>query len=70
LALALSTAPVLAQTATLTCETSGAYRHCFDHHGYTSTEERSGDYTHGWDCEGRAWTTREHDGHIYTWPTR
>ena len=32
---------------TLTCETSGADRHCFDHHGYLSTEERSGDTTHG-----------------------
>ena len=38
--------PSLAQT--LTCETSGAYRHCFDHHGYESTEERRGDYIHGW----------------------
>ena len=47
LTLALSTAPALAQTPTLTCETSGAYRHCFDHHGYLSTEERSADYTHG-----------------------
>jgi hypothetical protein len=27
--------------------TSVAYRHCFDHHVYLSTEERSGDYVHG-----------------------
>ncbi len=39
LAFALAAAPALAQTPTLTCET--AYRHCFDHHGYESTEERS-----------------------------
>jgi hypothetical protein len=54
----------------LTCETSGAYRHCFDHHGYESTEERSGDYVHGWDNQGRAWTTWSHDGLTHTWPTR
>ena|SRR5271166_5246648 len=41
LAFALAAAPALAQTPTLTCETGGAYRHCFDHHGYESTEERS-----------------------------
>jgi hypothetical protein len=29
--------------------TSGAYRHCFDPHGYLSTEERSGDFVHGRD---------------------
>jgi hypothetical protein len=34
---------------TLKCETRGAYRHCFDHHGYDSTEERSGDYVRGWE---------------------
>jgi hypothetical protein len=45
LALAM-TGPSLAQT--VTCEVGGSYRHCFDHHGYLSTEERSGDYTHGW----------------------
>jgi hypothetical protein len=66
LALALSAAPALAQTPTHTCETSGAYRHCFDHHGYLSTEERSGDYVHGWDSNGRAWTTWDHNGHAYT----
>jgi hypothetical protein len=58
----------LAQT--LTCETSGAYRHCFDHRGYESTEERRGDYVHGWDSNGRRWTTWEHDGRTVTWPTR
>jgi hypothetical protein len=36
--------------------TSGAYRHCFDHHGCLSTEERSGHYVHGRDREGHAWT--------------
>jgi hypothetical protein len=56
---------------TLTCEISGAYRHCFDHHGYESTEQQSpGGYTHGWDNRGRTWTTWEHDGRTYTWPTR
>jgi hypothetical protein len=55
---------------TLTCETSGGYRHCFDHHGYLSTEERSGDYVHGWDNQGRRWTTWEHDARTYTWPRR
>ena len=29
--------------SSLTCETQGHVRHCFDHHGYESTEERSGD---------------------------
>ena len=55
---------------TLTCETRGDIRHCFDHHGYESTEERSGDYVHGWDSQGRRWTTWEHDGRTCTWPTR
>ena len=54
----------------LTCETSRDRRHCFDHHGYESTEERSGDYVHGWDNQGRAWTTWSHDGLTHTWPTR
>jgi hypothetical protein len=62
--------PASAQPPTLTCETRGAYRHCFDHHGYESTEERSGDYVHGWDNRGKAWTTWEHDGRAETWPTR
>jgi hypothetical protein len=71
LALALGlvvTGPAVGQS--LTCETSGSYRHCFDHHGYLSTEERSGDYVHGWDSQGRRWTTWEHDGRTCTWPTR
>jgi hypothetical protein len=55
LALALAAASASAQTPTLTCEVSGSYRHCFDHHGYESTEGRSGDYTHGHDNQGRAW---------------
>jgi hypothetical protein len=59
--------PSLAQM--LTCETSGAYRHCFDHH-YESTEERRGDYIHGWDSEGHAWTEWGRDDRTYTWPTR
>jgi hypothetical protein len=69
LALALAPAPAWPEQ-TLTCETSGAYRLCFDHHGYESTEQRSGDYTHGWDSKGHAWTTWDHNGHTYTWPTR
>ena len=60
----------VAQTPTLTCETSGAYRHCFDHHGYLSTEERSGDYVHGWDRKGRAWTEWRQGDRAYSWPTR
>jgi hypothetical protein len=44
LALALAAATASAQTPTLTCETRGDTRRCFDHHGYESTEERSGDY--------------------------
>jgi hypothetical protein len=43
-----------ARGQTLTCEASGAYLHCFDHHGYLSTEERRGDYVHGHDNRGRA----------------
>jgi len=68
IALFAVTGPSLAQT--MTCEVSGSYRRCFDHRGYLSTEERSGDYTHGWDSTGHAWTTWEHDGRAYTWPTR
>jgi hypothetical protein len=68
LALFLLTGPALGQT--LTCETQGAVSHCFDHHGYETTEERSGDYVHGHDNRGRTWTTWEHDGRMYTWPTR
>jgi hypothetical protein len=73
IALALTFAaatPAGAQPPGLTCETSGDRRHCFDHHGYLSTEERSGAYVHGWDSEGRAWTTWEHDGRSETWRTR
>ena len=55
---------------TLTCETSGGYRHCFDHHSYLSTEERSGDYVHGWDSKGRAWTEWRPGDRTYVWPTR
>jgi hypothetical protein len=54
----------------LTCKTQGDRRHCFDHHGYLSTEERSGDYVHAHDTQGRAWTRWEHDGRTHTWPTR
>jgi hypothetical protein len=69
LAFALAaTSPSLAQT--VTCEANGSYRHCLDHRGYLSTEERRGDYVHGWDNQGHAWTTWEHDGRSYTWPTR
>jgi hypothetical protein len=49
---------------------AGRQRHCFDHHGYLSTEEQSGEYVHGWDSHGHRWTTWEHDGRAYTWPTR
>jgi hypothetical protein len=68
LALVLIGGGSLAQT--LTCETRSDTRHYFDHHGYESTEERRGGYVHGWDSEGHAWTTWEHDGRTYTWPTR
>jgi hypothetical protein len=68
LAIALATTP--ARAGELTCEMRGDIRHCFDHHGYESTEERSGDYVHGHDNRGRAWTTWEHDGRTETWPTR
>jgi hypothetical protein len=44
----------------------GDTHHCFDHHGYLSTEERPGDYVHGWDSEGHAWT----EWHTYWWRTR
>jgi hypothetical protein len=55
----------------ITCETSGDIRHCFDHHGFESTEERSpGGYTHGHDNQGRAWTMWTQDGATTTWPTR
>jgi hypothetical protein len=60
--------PALGQT--LTCETRGDTRHCFDHHGHLSTEERSGDYVHGGESQGRAWTTWERDERTTTWPTR
>jgi hypothetical protein len=56
--------------SSLTCETRGDIRHCFDDHGHESTEERSGDYVHGHDNQGRAWTTWEHDGRTDTWQTR
>jgi hypothetical protein len=78
--LALAAAPASAGPPTLTtprgasemtCEISGAYRHCFDHHGYESTEQQSpGGYTHGWDSTGHRWTTWEHNGTTTTWPTR
>jgi hypothetical protein len=57
---------------TLTCEISGAghIAHCFDHHGYESTEERSGDYVHGHANRGRAWTEWRRGDRTYTWPTR
>ena len=66
----IAATPALAQTPTLTCETSGAYRHCFDHHGYLSTEERSGDYVHGWDSTGHRWTEWRQGDRTYRWPTR
>jgi hypothetical protein len=53
----------------LACEAQGDIRHCFDHHGYESTEERSGEYVHGHDNRGHAWTTWEHGGRTTTWPT-
>jgi hypothetical protein len=65
LALTLAmTGPSLGQTNT--CETQGDRRHCFDHHGYLSTEERSGDYVHGWGQRGPsvddmgAWRAHHH----------
>jgi hypothetical protein len=70
LAAAILTGSALgAHAQTLTCETSGASRHCFDHHGYLSTEQRSGDYTHGWDNQGHGWTEWRQGDRTYTWPT-
>jgi hypothetical protein len=69
LALALTAAPAAAGEM-LTCETQGDRRHCFDQHGYLSTEERSGDYVHGWNNRRGAWTEWEHDGRTYSWPSR
>jgi hypothetical protein len=72
-ALTLAVALALGGSAvaqTLTCETSGAYRHCFDHRGYESTEERSGDYVHGWGAKGHAWTEWRQGDRTYSWPTR
>jgi hypothetical protein len=45
LTLVLTAAPTSA--ATLSCETRGDIRHCWDDHGDTVvTEQRSGDYVH------------------------
>jgi hypothetical protein len=68
LALVVATSPALGQS--LTCETRGDTRHCFDHHGYLSTEEQSGDYTHGWDSEGHAWTEWRQGARAYWWRTQ
>jgi hypothetical protein len=70
LALVFAASPAVAQSPTLTCETSGAIRHCFDHHSYLPTEERSGDYVHGWDSTDHAWTQWRQVDRTYTWPTR
>jgi hypothetical protein len=69
LALALAAAPASAMPR-LTCEVSGAGKaaHCFDHHGYLSTEERSGDYVHGHDNQGHAWTEWRRGNRTYLWP--
>jgi hypothetical protein len=70
---ALLAVPLMAPAAhsqTLTCETQGDRRHCFDHHGYESVEERGRDYVHGHDNQRRAWTTWTHDGRVETWQTR
>jgi hypothetical protein len=68
LALALRAAQAFA--GTLTCEVSGAGKaaHCFDHHGYLSTEERSGDYVRGHDNQGDAWTEWRRINRTYVWP--
>jgi hypothetical protein len=70
LAFALAvTGTALAQT--LTCETRGDIRHCWNEHGDTVvTEERSRDYTHGHDNRGHAWTEWRRGDRTYTWPTR
>jgi hypothetical protein len=72
LALALAAATALTQTPTVTCQTSGSYRHCWDTHGNTVlTEQRSpGGYTHSWTPDGKAFTTWDHNGLTTTWPTR
>jgi hypothetical protein len=56
--------------AKLACETRDDTRHCFDHHGYTSTEERSGDHVRGWDGAGHAWTKWRLGDQTYRWPSR
>jgi hypothetical protein len=69
LALALMAAPAFA--GTLTCETQGDRRHCWNEHGDTVvTEERSGDYVHGHDNRGGAWTEWRQGERTYVWPTR
>jgi hypothetical protein len=63
---------VLKALPTLTCETRGNVRHCWDQRGNTVlTEERSpGGYTHSWTPGGKAFTTWDHNGLSTTWPTR
>jgi hypothetical protein len=39
----MAAVPAPAGPPTPTCETRGAYRHCFDHRGFLSTEQRTGD---------------------------
>jgi hypothetical protein len=71
LAFVLTAFPASAEQPTLTCETRGDIRRCWDDHGNTVvTEERSGEYVHGRDNRGGAWTTWEHGGRRETWPTR
>jgi hypothetical protein len=63
--------PASAGPPTLTCETRGDIRHCWNERGDTVlTEERSGDYTHGHDNHGHAWTEWRRGDRTYTWPSR
>jgi hypothetical protein len=68
----VAAAPATAQTPSLTCETSGAYRHCWNQRGDTVVTEEAapGGYTHGHDSSGHAWTSWSHDGRTETWRTR
>jgi hypothetical protein len=64
----LAATPATAQT--ITCETQHDIRECWNEHGETViTEERSREYTYGHNNQGHAWTTWEHNGRTYTWPT-
>jgi hypothetical protein len=65
---AVTGGPSLGQT--LTCETSGTYWHCFDHHGYLSTEERGAISSTAGTASTTHGTEWRQGDRTYTWPTR